>query len=647
MATPAGRAMRRRALRARELARRLRDRVRGWRRRRPVVELASVGRRLELLLAALYGRPITIVAADDTRRPGLLAQYGMTRHLHRARSLASLDGGVVHLPRELSVGDSLPSTLQTYRLLALEQAERLHRGSAAHLPPDGAPIERDLYLLAESAAVDSAIARTCPGLRDALAAARTAALAERPAPRALTVAERYVEELISAALSAPALEPPERIPLCPTPDTSLAWARDMAAALATSAGSDRGRYRGTAPVALWGAAPRAIVGAEAPTMPRELPPPARLPPNAVPLRGGRTAAAPASGPSDIQVASPEGRAQPSQRIEDPAGNVLHHDPHGVPHSDAFPREDDASTLDLPAGVFYPEWDHEAGAYRPRGAIVRAGPPEEGDETWAPGVLADHAPLVRRIRHEFEQLRARRLRMSRQLEGDELDIAACVRALSDRRTGHSSDERLYQAVRRARRGTAITLLADVSGSTDAPVAGGAQVIAIEKIALLLAGEALDALGDVYSALAFSGRGANDVRVSTLKAAAEPNGVVARRRIASLRPGGFTRLGAAVRHAAAGLSAQSGGHRLLLIPSDGRPNDIGTYNGAYAIEDTRQAIFEARARGIFPFCLTVDAVSGEGQEYLAHIFGRAGYTLLRRPAQLPMALLRVVRQLLRPA
>jgi nitric oxide reductase NorD protein len=88
----------------------------------------------------------------------------------------------------------------------------------------------------------------------------------------------------------------------------------------------------------------------------------------------------------------------------------------------------------------------------------------------------------------------------------------------------------------------------------------------------------------------------------------------------------------------------GHRLLLILSDGKPNDEDDYAGRYAVEDSRQAIAEARADGIFPFCLTVDR---EGRDYLTRIFGTAGHTILRRPDQLPFALVRLVRQILATA
>ena len=85
----------------------------------------------------------------------------------------------------------------------------------------------------------------------------------------------------------------------------------------------------------------------------------------------------------------------------------------------------------------------------------------------------------------------------------------------------------------------------------------------------------------------------------------------------------------------------GHRLLLLLSDGRPNDADGYQGRYATEDARQAIHEARAGGVYPYCLTVDR---EEAEYLPHIFGAAGHTVLRRPEQLPLALVGAVRQLL---
>jgi nitric oxide reductase NorD protein len=308
------------------------------------------------------------------------------------------------------------------------------------------------------------------------------------------------------------------------------------------------------------------------------------------------------------------------------------------------------TLDRPvapaaASASYPEWDAYAGRYVPRGATVLLDAAPEGDGAWAERVLRDHAALVRRVRHRFEPLRANRARLPRQRQGAQLDVAACVEARADLAAGRPTDGRLYLDVQPARRALAIVLLVDTSGSTDALVGAGRgdrrQIIDVEKEALLLAGEALDALGDPFAVLTFSSRGAHAVRVHAVKGFAERHDAAVRKRVAALAPGGNTRLGAAVRHASALLARQPAGHRLLLLLSDGRPNDMDRYQGRYAVEDARHAVHEARARGIFPFCLTVDR---EESEYLPHIFGAAGHTVLRRPDQLPLALVRAVRQLL---
>ncbi len=257
-------------------------------------------------------------------------------------------------------------------------------------------------------------------------------------------------------------------------------------------------------------------------------------------------------------------------------------------------------------------------------------------------LAAHGATVRQIRNQFERLRARRALLSRQRAGDELDIASCVQAMVDRRIGSAPDDRLYLDARPARRGLAISILVDASGSTDARVTNHWRIVDLEKIALLLATQALDALGDLYAVYAFAGRAAENVKISVIKDFSERSSPLVNRRIAALEPGGFTRLGAALRHATRQLAHQQAGHRLLLVLSDGRPNDVDHYQGDYGVEDSRQAIFEARASGVYPFCLTIDK---EASEYLPRIFGKAGHTILQRPQQLPTALLSVVRALIR--
>jgi nitric oxide reductase NorD protein len=102
-----------------------------------------------------------------------------------------------------------------------------------------------------------------------------------------------------------------------------------------------------------------------------------------------------------------------------------------------------------------------------------------------------------------------------------------------------------------------------------------------------------------------------------------------------------VGAAVRHASALLGGQAARHRLLLVLSDGKPNDVDRYEGRYGIEDTRQAVAEARLQGIVVFCLTVDR---DAPAYMPSIFGPRGYTMLRRQDRLPSVVVDVVRRLL---
>jgi nitric oxide reductase NorD protein len=167
-----------------------------------------------------------------------------------------------------------------------------------------------------------------------------------------------------------------------------------------------------------------------------------------------------------------------------------------------------------------------------------------------------------------------------------------------------------------------------------------VIDVAKLAALCFCEALSALGDRHALYAFSGQGPADVRVLVAKRFDEPYGERVRARLGALEPDHFTRLGAPIRHVTASLARSGARVRLLLLLSDGKPNDEDDYEGEYGVEDARQALFEARAQGVRPFCVTIDR---EGAAYLPRLFGPHGYTVLWDVEQLPLRLLRVYRRL----
>jgi nitric oxide reductase NorD protein len=609
------------------------------RRRREVpglVRLDDVRRRLELLVTALYDRPIAVESVRRRRARGIRRLLELLRRGDGVPPLATTDGESVQLPPHLALGDP-EATLARYRLLALEQAERLVRGTGALLPDE--PLARDLYLVAEGASVDRALARG--RTRAALADARAAALADRPPIELLPPMERRVERLLRDALLDGAAHVPNGPPPCATPAESARWARETAARMAAADRDGALAYKGVPLVALWGE-PR--VPADVVSRPL-----VELSAREVDSDHGgrRSEATPGGEDSDAPTAappdSPGGGAGPTEGndADTPSGARDRQAPNVDAFADAAAKLPESATADARTVAEYPEWDAAAKRYRPRAATVVQWRPAEAPGTWAQDELRRLAPVVRRVRERFERLRAQRVRLNRQRTGDELDLEACVRAAVDRRMGQPIDDRLYLAVRPARRPLAIVLLVDVSGSTDAPVGAGRQVIDVEKSAVLLAGEALEALGDPYAVLAFSSRTGSSVHVRVVKDFGEHGTDAVRRRVAGLAPEANTRLGAAVRHATSLLVRQPAGHRLLLILSDGQPNDVDHYQGDFAVEDARQSMHEARAAGVHPFCLTVDR---EDPGYLSRIFGPTGYTIMRHPEQLPAALLRGVSELL---
>jgi nitric oxide reductase NorD protein len=234
-----------------------------------------------------------------------------------------------------------------------------------------------------------------------------------------------------------------------------------------------------------------------------------------------------------------------------------------------------------------------------------------------------------------------MRFRKQLEGEEIDLDAWIAARADFRAGLPLNHALYQMSRIARRDMAITILIDVSGSTEARVSGTKRVIDIEREAALLVSVALEGMGEPYCILAYSGEGPDGVVVPTVKSFEESYSPAVARRIGALEPEQYTRSGAAIRHATSTLMHQPARHRLLLLLSDGHPNDVDEYEGRYGVEDMRQAVQEAKLQGVSPFCLTIDR---QAADYLSKTFGRHQYALLPKPELLPTVLLDWIKRLI---
>jgi nitric oxide reductase NorD protein len=295
-------------------------------------------------------------------------------------------------------------------------------------------------------------------------------------------------------------------------------------------------------------------------------------------------------------------------------------------------------LDLPAaaedditlgpGIPLPEWDWKRRTLKADFCRLQPMVAREAEPQPLPERLRRHA---RKLKSQFAALAPVRRWQKAQPDGSELDIDACVRIAADRLAGwHFSGAGAYLNHRPTERDLACLVLADLSLSTDAHVNNEQRVIDVIRDSLMLFGEALNSTGDQFAFYGFSSLKRSFVRFHEIKAFDHPLDSVARGRIAALKPGYYTRIGAAVRRATQLLDKVPANRRLLLILSDGKPHDIDLYEGRYGIEDTRMALIEAREAGIKPFCVTIDK---EGAGYLPHLFGPAGYTIVRKPEELP--------------
>jgi len=307
-------------------------------------------------------------------------------------------------------------------------------------------------------------------------------------------------------------------------------------------------------------------------------------------------------------------------------------------------------LDLPAnqyddivlgeGIPIDEWDYKKQRFQKDHCRIIPMISRHVDPIDLPLKLKSQA---RRIRRQFEMLRPQRHWVSRQTEGAELDLENYINFLADRKHGHvNSDTPVYRDLRNETRDLSCLLLADLSLSTDAHISNTSRVIDVIRDSLYLFSEALSVSGDRFALHGFSSRNRNHIRFYNIKGFDDSYNNDVRGHIDAIRPGYYTRMGTAIRYATQLLEQETSSQKLLLILTDGKPNDLDKYEGRYGIEDTRQAILEAEKKGLQPFCVTIDE---KAEDYLPYLFGKNAYMLIKNaqqlPAKLPQLYLRLTR------
>ena len=305
-----------------------------------------------------------------------------------------------------------------------------------------------------------------------------------------------------------------------------------------------------------------------------------------------------------------------------------------------PASGDAPTDDA---FRYDEWDDCTGDYLPDRVRVRVQRLEGTDIGFYHQTLDRFRGLVKRIRYAFELLRPQEITILRQWrEGDAFDYRALLDYAVDRKAGLMPSDRLFIKRMKRIRDVAALLLVDLSRSTANTVDGrGTRVLDVEKQAIVLLCEALQVVGDRFAIAGFSGTGPLGVDYYRVKDLDAPFDDRAKMGIGAMAPQRNTRMGAAIRHATAMLAPVAAKVRLILILGDGFPNDLA-YKGAYAVEDTRRAVTEARAANVHVKAITVN-VRDNGQ--LDRLYGPSHHTLIGDVRDLPDRLVRVYSALTR--
>jgi nitric oxide reductase NorD protein len=280
---------------------------------------------------------------------------------------------------------------------------------------------------------------------------------------------------------------------------------------------------------------------------------------------------------------------------------------------------------------YPEWDYNSQTYRPDWASVYEALHPKGSGADIDKLLDKHSALAKRLKRMLDLLKPQeKVRIRYQEEGSELDLDIALRSLIDFKSGATPDPRINMSHKTSGRDIAVMLLLDLSESLNEKVAGSEQtILQLSQEAVSLLAWAVDKLGDPFAIGGFHSNTRHDVRYLHIKGYSELWDDEVKGRLAAMKAGYSTRMGAAMRHAAHYLESQKAEKKLMLILTDGQPSDVDTKDERLLIEDSRRAVTELDQKGIYTYCINLDP---KADEYVSDIFGKQ-YTVIDNIQSLP--------------
>jgi nitric oxide reductase NorD protein len=330
--------------------------------------------------------------------------------------------------------------------------------------------------------------------------------------------------------------------------------------------------------------------------------------------------------ADHQDALDELNMKYTVRVDDPV--------HSVYQADFLENTTVSESADLEADgepIFYDEWDFSKRTYKPRFCKLYPLALHKTDADYYRNTLANHASTLTGLRKMLTSVNNKMRQQRRQTQGDAFDTDSVTDLFVDLHTGHTPSEKIYLSNRKKERELSVLLLLDVSLSSDS-YADGNRILDVEKQVSILFGEILHEFDIDFSIQCFYSKTRHNATYIALKNFDDP-WQTAKMRVGAVDPGGYTRIGTALRHSGALLDRRPAKNKWLILLSDGKPNDFDRYEGKYGVEDVKQALRELHERQISTYALAIEATA---RYYLPQMFGQNNYRILSSPTELLTAL-----------
>jgi hypothetical protein len=247
---------------------------------------------------------------------------------------------------------------------------------------------------------------------------------------------------------------------------------------------------------------------------------------------------------------------------------------------------------------YSEWDYHIQLARPDWATVYERRQPMGDPDDIRDIITEYKPVAHRIKQIIDLLTPEGVQRVRNMEdGDEIDINAAIDAMVAIRMGEQPNPRITMRNVLKSRDLAVVLLLDLSESTNETVSGSDKtVLQLTREAATLVSTAIEGIGDPFAIHGFASDGRHDVQYYRFKDFTQHFDDEAKSRLAGMKGGLSTRMGAALRHAGYHLLKQQEKRKLILLVTDGEPADVDERDPQHLRHDTKKAVEELYSHGV---------------------------------------------------